>query len=204
MRRFLLAFPTVLLAACAGRTPSPETARVAPPAGSEAGAGETVSAADLTRSGKPNVWKFTRPGPDGKPVLVRRETDLNSDGRVDVWEWFDADGAVERQAVDLDFDGKPDAVLYFEKGLLVRKELSFGFDGKPHVTAYYEKGKLVRKEKDDNGDGKVDTWEYWEGGELDRVGVDTDGDGKVDRWEVRRGESAASPAAKADAAPSRK
>ena len=123
---------------------------------------------------------------------------------MDVWEWFDAEGNGGKRVVDLDFDGKADVVLHFEKTQLVRKEMAFGFDGKPHVVAYYERGKLTRKEEDDNGDGKVDTWKYWEAGELDRVGVGTDGDGKVDRWEVRRGEGAPSPAAKADAAASRR
>ena len=86
----------------------------------------------------------------------------------------------------MDFDGKPDVTLFFEKDQLVRKEYAFGFDGVPHSFNYYEKNKLVRKERDTNGDGKVDTWEYWENGEVDRVGVDLDGDGQVDRWETRK------------------
>jgi antitoxin component YwqK of YwqJK toxin-antitoxin module len=118
--------------------------------------------------------------------VVRRERDLNSDGRIDVWEFNDAEGNPEKQVLDLDFDGKADVNHYFEKGQLVRKEMSFGFDGKPSITATYEAGKLTLKEKDDNGDGKVDAWEYWENGELDRIGFDTDGDGKVDRWEARK------------------
>jgi len=203
MRRISLAFLPAILLACAGRTPGLQDVK-GPPGSAAAGPGETLSTYDLTRSGKPNVWKYTRRGADGKERVVRRESDLNHDGRIDVWEYFDDAGALERQIVDLDFDGKADAVLHFEKGQLVRKELSFGFDGKPHVVAYYEKGKLVRKEKDDNGDGKIDTWEYWEGGELDRVGVDIDGDGKVDRWEARRGppaDGAAGPAAAPAATP---
>jgi hypothetical protein len=203
MHRFSLAFLPALLLACAGRTPAPQDSKGAP--GSAApGPGESVSTYDLAHSGKPDVWKYLRKGPDGRDQVVRRESDLNHDGRIDLWEYYDDRGALEKQVADLDFDGKADVILFFEKGQLVRKELSFGFDGKPHVVAYYEKGKLVRKEKDDNGDGKIDTWEYWEGGELDRVGVDSDGDGKVDRWESRRGASAeagVTPAPAATATP---
>jgi len=189
MRRSLLfALLSAFAAACAGKTPPPQegTGAASSPAAQPGPGDETMSAFDLNQSGKPNLWKYTRRGADGKEVVVRRERDLNGDGRVDVWEYYDDAGNLEKQVVDLDFDGKADVVMYFEHGQMVRKESAFGFDGKPHTVAYYEKGKLVRKEKDENGDGKIDYWEYWENGEIDRIGIDTDGDGKVDRWEVRR------------------
>lgn len=185
MHRAYLALP-VLILACAGKTPAPQPASGAPPAAEPSSGEETMSAFDLTQSGKPTLWKYTKRRADGKDVVVRRERDLNGDGRVDVWEYYDDEGNLEKQVVDLDFDGKPDVVMYFEKGQLVRKESAFGFDGKPTEIAYYEKGKLVRKEKDLNGDGKIDYWEYWENGEIDRIGIDTDACGKVDRWEIRR------------------
>ena len=100
---------------------------------------------------------------EGKERVVRKERDLNGDGRVDVWETYDDEGNVAKQAYDLDFDGKPDLVIT------------------------YEKGQLVRKERDSKGTGKVDTWEYWEDGKLDRIGVDTDGDGVVDQWQKKTG-----------------
>ncbi|HEU4382597.1 MAG TPA: hypothetical protein VFR85_03750 [Anaeromyxobacteraceae bacterium] len=195
MRRPLLLALPLALAACAGRTPAgsppldgaPTPARPGLPA---AGPGESVAEYDLNRDGKPDVWKVIRRTAEGKEVTVRSQRDLNGDGKVDVWETFDEAGNPVTQTFDTDFDGKPDLVLHFEKGQLVRKEMSFGFDGKPRAWLYYEKGKLVRKERDDDGDGRVDTWEYWEDGELDRVGIDLDGDGRVDRWEQRKPQTA--------------
>ena len=188
MHRPLLALPFAALLACAGKIPAPAAAKDKP-ADSHAAArqpDETLTEYDLDHDGKADVWRYTRKGPDGKDVLVRRDRDLNGDGKIDVWETYDASGNLEKQVVDLDFDGKPDVAIRYEKGQIVSKEMSFGFDGKPHAWSYYEKGRLVRKERDENGDGKVDYWEYWEGGEVDRVGIDVDGDGKVDRWEKRK------------------
>ena len=191
MRRSIAIVLPIALAACAGRTAAPKPAvkdAAAPQAvpALPVGPGETLTEYDLNHDGKPDVWKVTRRTADGKEVLVRRQRDLNDDGKIDVWEEYDEAGNLVKQTLDLDFDGKPDLVLHFEKGQLVLKEMSFGFDGKPHAWAYYEKGKLVRKERDENGDGRVDYWEYWEGGEIDRIGIDLDGDGRVDRWEHRR------------------
>jgi hypothetical protein len=147
--------------------------------------GEHVTAYDLDRDGKPDLWRYSILVEEGKERVVRKEYDLNGDGRVDKWEALDADGNVVKEAFDMDFDGKPDLAITYEKGQLVKKEFAPGFDGMVRTTAYYEDGKLVRKERDTKGDGKIDTWEYYENGELDRIGVDLDGDGQVDRWTKR-------------------
>ena len=194
MRRLLLLAPLATIA-CA--TPGPEAASARPavarppeipsaPPGFEHRPGESVTAYSLAHPGKPDAWAYTLPDAAGNDVLVRKEKDLNGDGKIDVWELYAPDGSLSRAAYDLDFDGRPDVTAFYEKGQLVRKEMAFGFDGVPHAWSYYEKGKLVRKERDTHGDGKVDTWEYWSDGELERIGVDTDGDGQVDRWETRR------------------
>jgi hypothetical protein len=187
MRRFLL-LAFLAAAACAkARREAPAAASQIPitPAGFERQRDESVATYDLTHDGKPDVWRYVGRDASGAEVLLRKEKDLNGDGKVDTWEKYGPDGAsLVRTVYDLDFDGRPDVTLFYEKDQLVRKELSYGFDGLPRSWNHYEQGKLVRKERDTNGDGKVDTWEYWENGELDRVGVDVDGDGKVDRWDV--------------------
>ncbi|MFO0581323.1 MAG: hypothetical protein U0229_03540 [Anaeromyxobacter sp.] len=187
----------------------PAPAKAIVPKGMEPVPGEQVTSYDLTREGKPDAWKFVVKGPDGQEHIVRKEKDLNGDGKIDAWEKYNDDGSLAVLVYDFDFDGKPDATLYFEKDQLVKKDLAFGFDGVPRTFAYYEKGKLVRKERDTTGDGKVDTWEYWENGELDRIGVDVDGDGQVDRWETKhkdddKAESASAPAAPAAPSPAAK
>ena len=196
MRRLIL--PLAGLLACAGpQKPNPASAAAAQPTvfvpkGFEHQPGEIVTEYDLTHDGKPDVWKYTLKDASGKEILLRKEKDLNGDGKIDAWEKYAPDGSLVRVVYDLDFDGKPDVTLYFEKDQLVKKEMAFGFDGVPRTWFFYEKGKLVRKERDTNGDGNVDVWEYWENGEIDRIGYDTDGDGQVDRWEARKTPAAAS------------
>jgi hypothetical protein len=201
MRRLIL--PLAGLLACAGpQKPNPASAAAAQPTvfvpkGFEHQPGEIVTEYDLTHDGKPDVWKYTMKDASGKEILLRKEKDLNGDGKIDTWEKYAPDGSLVRVVYDLDFDGKPDETLYYEKDQLVKKELAFGFDGVPRSWNYYEKGKLVRKERDTNGDGQVDYWEYWENGEVDRIGVDEDGDGQVDRWEAKK---AAEPSPEGDKA----
>jgi hypothetical protein len=200
MRRLLpLAALALLAAACASQqkplAPAPGTEKAAPAlAAGVAKPGETLTEYDLNHDGKPDVWKYTVKDASGQEVLVRKEKDLNNDGKVDTWEEYAPDGTLTKLVYDMDFDGRPDVTLWFEKDQLVRKEYAFGFDGVPHSFSYYEKNKLVRKERDTDGDGRIDYWEYWENGEIDRIGVDTDGDGQVDKWENRRTAQAAEAA----------
>ena len=73
---------------------------------------ENVQAYDLHRTGKPDVWVYSVTAQDasGRPVerRVRKEVDLNGDGRVDIVYFFDADEQVTKETLDLDFDGKVD------------------------------------------------------------------------------------------------
>ncbi len=191
MRR-LLPLPLAAAAACAdpakpedadgadARTATADVADMGPaPARRSCGV-------DVNHDGKPRRLEVPAKDATGKEIPLRKEKDLNGDGKIDTREKYAPDGSLVRVVYDLDFDGKPDETLFFEKDQLVKKELAFGFDGVPRSWNYYEKGKLVRKERDTNGDGQVDYWEYWENGEVDRIGVDEDGDGQVDRWEAKK------------------
>jgi len=188
---WVLCFAGLGLAACAHKPAQ------GPSTGSSGAAGtdihqapsgeEHVQAYDLHRTGKPDVWVYTVTAQDasGRPVerRVRKEADLNADGRVDIAYVFDADGQVTKETLDLDYDGKVDDTLYFEKGKKVRSEKDLDGDGRVDTWSYYDGNeKLVRKERDVKGAGKVDYWEYWENGVIDRIGEDLDGDGQVDRW----------------------
>ncbi len=211
MRRLILLLSALSATACAGGQkkpqPAPASVEAAPLVipGFEKQQDEILTEHDLTHDGKTDVWKYVLKDKAGKETLLRKEKDLNGDGKIDAWEKYGPDGALVRVVYDLDFDGKPDVTLFYEKEQLVKKELAFGFDGVPHSWNYYEKGKLVRKERDTNNDSNVDYWEYWENGEVDRIGVDDDGDGQVDRWEAKKkaqpeeGEAAAAGQAAAPA-----
>lgn len=148
--------------------------------------GTQLSTVDINGDKKPDVWNYTVPATDkhGKPRqrLVRKELDLNWDGKVDLVRVYADDESIREEIFDLDFDGKPDQVTQYENGVVVKKSRDLSNTGRPSQWSYYENGKLVRKERDTNADGKVDYWEYWSGGKLERIGEDLDFDGKVDKW----------------------
>jgi hypothetical protein len=136
--------------------------------------------------GKPDIWKFYAAVVEAGTrleVLVCKQIDINHDGKVDVVTYYDKEGRVAKEEIDLDFDGKFDETVYYEVGKVVRKEYDRNGDGKTDTWAYFENEKLVRIERDSKFRGKIDTWEYYEAGRLERVGYDTMGTGRVDRWE---------------------
>lgn len=147
---------------------------------------------DTDGDGRADVQKAFRPAeePEGAPQgaepkpgrLVRKELDLNHDGRMDMWRYYDANGEQFMDAYDFDFDGHVDQVNFYEHGAVVQKAKDLDGDGVSDSWTYLENGKVVRKERDANGDGKVDYWEFWEDGAVVRIGIDLDADGDVDRW----------------------
>jgi hypothetical protein len=97
---------------------------------------------DLDGDGKANLWNFR----DASGVIVRKETDLNLDGRVDVVSHFSGDALVGEE-MDGDFDGRIDWVDHYTGGVRDRAEADTDFDGRIDVIFYYEAGTLVRKER---------------------------------------------------------
>ncbi len=147
---------------------------------------------DLNRDKTPDVFKFYRLVDDPRnadeqiEMIVRKEIDINHDGKIDVVRVYDGDEEVTEEHTDLDFDGLVDEVAFYKQGLLVRKEIDLNYDGAADIKRYYSKKGIQRIEADRDGDGKIDTWEYYEGGAIDRIGTDLDGDGEVDNWEQMR------------------
>jgi len=199
MREALIVAAAALLAGCGRHREAPPQAGALPEATSAAvddrdayakAHGLMLRTFDLNRDKEADVFKFYKMSPDpdaqGGSVeqLVRKDIDLNHDGKVDIIRLYDAaKGQVLEERTDLDFDGRYDELAFFEDGLVVRKEIDLDYDGKPEIIRYYDAGKLARVETDRNGDGRVDSWEYYEDGRLDRIGTDNDGDGAVDKWE---------------------
>lgn len=186
MRLLVAALSVALFASCgssseAQREGGPEMSAL----GTEEGEGGTVvEKYDLNGDQRPDLWKVYHIGPSpddpDKTVrtLVRKEMDLNFDGKLDIRQFLDENGVVYREEMDLDFDGHIDAVAYYKDGQLIKRELDLTFDGRPDIFKYYEDGKLVRKERASGRDGRIDIWEYFEAGRLVRIGRDRDGDGR--------------------------
>lgn len=141
---------------------------------------------DLDADGAPDIRNFYRQRSDAPRLLVRKELDLNRDGKVDVLSFFDADGNLEREEMDSDYDGALDWTDHYQRGVRVMSEYDTDADGRANVFKYYVRADdgtihLDRKERDEDGDGKIDVWERFSlTGEVVRTGRDTDGDGKVD------------------------
>jgi len=148
--------------------------------------GKRVLKLDLNQDKQPDVWKLYRTKLEGGTkvdVLTCKERDVNFDGRKDIWYYYDDEGNIRMEEMDLDFDGRIDLVTHRQGGKIFRQEMDTNHDGKVDVFKYYETGVLNKIDRDSNYDGKIDYWEYYEGGQLDRIGYDDDGDGLVDRWD---------------------
>jgi len=113
--------------------------------------------------------------------LVRKEIDLNFDGKVDIIQIW-KDGVMTQEQIDADFDGQMEWTDFYSAGERIRAEWDTQFDGQPDIIRHYEGGKLKKLEMDTDGNQTMDYWEYYEDGVMQRSGQDTTGDGKIDQW----------------------
>lgn len=114
-------------------------------------------------------------------LLFVKQMDLNHDGKIDVYRFFNEKGMIDKEELDLDYDAKIDVVDYYLNGVVRRRELAMRFSETPTITKYYDENRqLIRLEEDQSQNGKVDYWEFYDAGILNRIEKDTDGDGKSD------------------------
>jgi hypothetical protein len=112
---------------------------------------------DATGSGKKNAVGYA----DGSK-LRRIELDLDSDGAIDRWDFYKADGTLEKVGLSQRDDGRMDAeAFYTPEGALRMMRVSTGHNDIFDRTEYYEKDLLVRSEEDTNRDGKLDKWDTY-------------------------------------------
>lgn len=201
MRTWTLLLLPTLLAACpkAGTPSTPDGADTSGAAATTAGSnspatgiaeqlttsvtpeGLTEVKVDMNRDGKPEITNYYRERTEGR-LLLRKDSDLDRDGRVDVRTEFDDGGERVKEHYDLDFDGRVDAVDHFIGGKRTFSEVDTDFNGTFDLFKYYENGVARRKERDTDADGRIDLWEYLdEQGSVVKVGRDTNGDGVMDQ-----------------------
>ncbi|MFQ5962003.1 MAG: hypothetical protein ACE5MG_11465 [Candidatus Methylomirabilales bacterium] len=116
-----------------------------------------------------------RPTPEpGSPARTRTSTlaripaaGIDREGFKAIYE----DSRVVRRERDLDDDGKPDVVVHYgSDGQPIRREESSQLDGRIDTWTFYANGKAERKEADTDGDGGVDLWAFYgPEGELVRL-----------------------------------
>lgn len=166
-------------AALARKRPAPPPASVQPPVPE----GQKLVVVDADGDDVPEVWTYyADAGPEvrGPAHLLRRDIDLNRDGRPDIVAFYDG-GRVQREELDLDFDGQPDQVDVYEGGERIRSEVLRPGGGVVQVR-HYEGEDLARVEVDRDADGSPERVEYWRRGSIVRVSHDDDSDGEVDRF----------------------
>jgi len=106
-------------------------------------------------------------------VLVEERHDGNSDGKIDRIVHY-KDRKVSSTEEDLDHDGRMDTWTYFEvvggRAQVSRVERDTNGDGKPDTFETYEqiagKPSLKERDEDKNGDGTIDVRSVYENGKL--------------------------------------
>jgi len=176
---FCAALPLIILAcpSCAGPSDGgPGAAGVKADYSRTTGKLELITY-DTNKDGKVDAWSRM----DGTR-LVSMEIDRNFDGTIDRWEYYSADGALEKVGFSRANDGRVDAWAYQgADGRVARIEVSTSRDGKVNRLEFYEGGEMVRSEEDTNGDGKPDKWETYRDNALASVEIDINRDGRPDR-----------------------
>ena len=133
---------------------------------------------DRNKNGRIDTWTDM----DGNKPL-RSRIDLDEDGTIDRWEYYDDKGALTKVGYSRSKNGKVDAWAFSgPDGQIARVEMSStGDEKKIDRKEFYERGGLIRTEEDTDGDGRVDRWETYTDGALATVSVDENRDGKPDR-----------------------
>jgi hypothetical protein len=112
---------------------------------------------DSTKNGRNDSVGFM----DGTHVQ-RIEVDEDEDGKVDRWEFYDANRRLERVGYSRQHNGVLDATAFYGKdGAVERLEISTRGDGRFNRVEFYQFGSVARVEEDTNGDGRVDKWETY-------------------------------------------
>jgi len=142
------------------------------------GTAASASRVDVNGDGKPDIIHVRAGGRE-----VCRIVDLNLDGAVDAFIYYDAQGKERRREADFDRDGRADEIAHYTAGVIALKERETNFDNKIDTWDHYEGGRLVRRERDSDGDGIVDQW--WQYNDPTRprcaiVSSDQNADGKPD------------------------
>ena len=143
---------------------------------------------DRNKNGKIDTWTDMN---GATPVQSR--IDLDEDGKIDRWEYYDANGKLLKVGFSRKNDGKVDAWAFAgPDGKVLRVEISStGDERKIDRWEHYDPTRigadgdlsnaLASAEEDTNGDGKPDKWETYENGTLKVVAFDENADGKPDR-----------------------
>jgi len=114
-------------------------------------------------------------------LLLRTETDRDSDGTRDAWTTYQS-GEPVVQVIDDDGDGQPDIWERYEDGLVSARTLDQDGDGVRDTFFRYEDGQLIEKIRDANNDGTTDRVETYAERRRMRMEEDRSLNGAIDTW----------------------
>jgi hypothetical protein len=125
--------------------------------------------------------------------LRRLSVDLDRNGRHDAVSIMDG-ARIDRVEIDADENGKTDRWDFYRGHALERVGFSRLNDGVMDSQVVYGTGNAVdRIELSTGRDGRFNRIEWYEAGKLVRSEEDTDGDDRPDKWETYRPNVGAGP-----------
>ena len=132
---------------------------------------------DSNKDGRVDMWSHM-----AGTRLLRIEIDRDFDGVIDRWEYFSADGRLDKVGMSRQKDGIVDTWAFqAPDGTVGLVEVSTKRDGRVSRWEHLEKGALLSAEEDADGDGRPDRWETYQNGSLASLSLDTLGRGRPDR-----------------------
>jgi hypothetical protein len=111
---------------------------------------------------------------------ICRAADLDFDGRIDMWSYFDESGKLRRRELDYDRDGNVDEIQVFKAGEIAEKHRASTPAKRLDTWEFYTAGRIVRAERDSDADGRVDQWWDYKTPDCPVIRADTDGNGEPD------------------------
>jgi hypothetical protein len=130
---------------------------------------------DANGDGKPDVTIVSEGGKE-----QCRASDLDFDGRVDLYSYLDPSGKLTRRELDYDRDGAIDEIQIFKDGIIAEKHRATTLSKRLDTWETYEQGKLVKAERDADGNGRIDQWWEYKTLECPIIRTDSDGNGEPD------------------------
>ena len=157
---------------------------------------------DLNGDAQVDMWKFYKYHKTidteglGELMIVRKELDLNFDGRVDRIMYYDAKEELTREEIDSNFDNHIDRIYHYDSGLLIKTEFyrkacnamlidepTPGEQRAPDLTRFFRKGIMTREEIDEKCTGHSTNVTIFNAeGAVTQTGEDLNGDGVIDIW----------------------
>lgn len=133
---------------------------------------------DRNGNGRIDTWTDMN---GAKPI--RSQSDLDENGTLDRWEYYDDQGRLVKVGMSRSNDGRPDSWAFSgPDGTVARVEVSSTSDEKAiDRWEFYRGAELIRVEQDTNADGRPDNWDTYENGSLKTAAVDENADGRPDR-----------------------